>query len=125
MLTSAGFSKITEASVLFAAVMAIGVWFILEGFEFPRKRLTILYEMISGNFRPLFSIFIGAFVVGFLSEWTNLAAPIQQWVYFGIPWEHINLFGVPISLLLAWSIMYIIFLSLENILLKADEKIWD
>lgn len=125
VIAGAAFPILAGTPALSGLMMAGGIWLILEGFEFPRKRSTFLYEVISGNMRPLVSIFIGAMVVGFLSEWTNLVAPTQQWIYYGIPWEKVTLLGVPLSLLLSWSVMYIIFLSLENILVRTDEEIWN
>jgi hypothetical protein len=106
------------------AIAIIGVWFVLEGFEFPRKRPTLLYDLMNGEFRSLCAIIIAGFFLGFLFEYSNIVTPIHEWIYYKVPWPQLNLFGVPISILFGWAAMYIIFLSLENILLKRNEDLW-
>lgn len=125
VIAGVGLAQIMDSSMLGAFVTSMGIWFILEGFEFPRKRTTLLSDILDGNFRPLLAIFIVAVPVAFLSEFFNIIAPVQHWIYFGIPWKHITILNVPVSLLLSWTVMYILFLSLENIIIRTDEVIWN
>lgn len=123
ILIGAAFPRLIDSPLLSELMVIIGAWFILEGFEWPRKRRTFLLDLLSGNIRPLIAIVASALLVGFLSEFANIVSPVQQWVYYNVPWENIMILKVPISLLLAWSFMYIIFLSLENILIKTEVTI--
>ena len=117
--------KLNIEPFIAATLAAFGGWFILEGFELSRKRPTLLSDIVNGNFRPLVAIVLGAIILGFISEYTNLVAPVQQWNYYGIPFENIAIAGIPVLLLISWSWMYIVFLSLENVTLINKEEFWD
>lgn len=125
MLFGVAFPRLMDSSALSGFIVVAGTWFVLEGFEWPRKRRTLLFDLLSGNIRPLIAIVVGALLVGFLSEFANISSPTQQWIYYNNPWENITIFNVPVFLLLSWSFMYIIFLSLENIFVRAETAIWD
>lgn len=125
MLFGAAFPSLMDSPALSGFIMVAGTWFVLEGFEWPRKHRTLLLDLLSGNIRPLIAIVVGALLVGFLSEFANISSTTQQWIYYNNPWENITIFNVPVFLLLSWSFMYIIFLSLENIFVRTETAIWD
>lgn len=109
---------------LMASLGAVGAWFILENIEWQKTRRTFLSDMIHGHFEPLFAMIIGSAIFGILFEVLNHWAPHKNWVYYDLPWTSFQILGVPLFLIFSWIWMYIIFLSIYNIIYK-EKNLWD
>lgn len=107
----------------YVVMVFLGAWFILEAIEYYRKETSLIKDMIHGNFTPLWSIIIGSLVLAILMELTN--EPLGYWIYTHWPWENYKLFGLPVSIYLAWPMQYVTFLSLYRaITTDQSDEIW-
>lgn len=119
-LPAMGITPITSA-----VIAVVGAWLTLEGLELERKRPTLLTELLAGNFRPLAAILISAIALGIIYEAINLQAPVQNWIYANVPFADTALLGAPVLVIVFWSWLSIIFLSLENILIRSANDVWE
>lgn len=107
-----------------ATMAALGIWFILENIEFRTNNgKTLITRLSKGDLSPLVSIVACSVVLGFLFEYFNIISPKQHWVYYGLPFPSVHIAGLPIFLIVSWSWMYIIFLSVYEIIYKRD-NLW-
>lgn len=99
-----------QVNFLYILSMFLGTWFLLEYIEYRRQRLSLIKDMLHNFFSPLISILIASLSLAIIME--SLNVPYGYWVYTNWPFEHITFLGLPVSMLLAWPIHYIAFLSL-------------
>jgi len=107
-----------------ATLAALGVWFILENVEFRTNQgRTLITRLSKGDLSPIISIIVCSLILGFVFEYFNTISPKQHWVYYELPFPDIHIAGLPIFILFSWSWMYIIFLSVYEIIYKKD-NLW-
>lgn len=100
----------------------IGLWFILESIEYRRYEKSFLKEAFKGNLLLMIAVIISAFATGFIWEYLNLLNP--AWTYRNYPFPTLSIFGVPVSVLGGWILLFVIYLSFFKIVLKQKKGIW-
>lgn len=104
-------------------IVGFSLWFLLEYLEYERHETSILYEMLKGNFWPLISVLVAAWLSAVLYEVFNM--PSGVWRYTNIPLTNITFFQIPLIVYIAWPFHYIILFSLYRVLFKKEtEEIW-
>ena len=100
----------------------IGLWLILEFIEYFERERSLLKDIFHGYWNPILTIIIGAVLTGFVWEFLNLLRPV--WTYKNYPLSELNIFGVPIVILIGWIFLFIVYLSFYRAIFKGREDIW-
>lgn len=99
------------------------LWFILEYFQYNKKRTSLIKDILHSHFSPILAIILGSFILALLIESQNLL--YNLWIYINWPFEEITLIGLPIMMFLAWPLHYILFLSLWRAFTdEQSEEVW-
>ena len=70
----------------------VGIWLIVDWYNYKRYRKSIFSQLISGNYYLAFGIFLSTFIFGIITELINL--PFLIWNY-NIPIPSLASFGIP------------------------------
>lgn len=115
---------ITSESLWIPTVAILFFLFLfLEYLEYERHEKSLTYDLVKGNFVPLISIIIAAFISGVIYE--GFVVPSGLWKYTNFPLEENFILGVPIIIILLWPFQYFPLLALYRVLFKKEtEQIW-
>lgn len=91
-----------------------GVWLLLEAVQQRQGKASLLDAMARRDWIPAAALLSAGWFFGFLMETTN--AGQHFWVYTNWPWEKLSLCSVPLAVLLAWPLQYVVFLSVFSVL---------
>lgn len=109
-----------KANIFITMLLAISLWLIIETLGHYIGRKMLLDYLFAGYLRPFFVVIIACILVGIPMEIWNI--PLKLWIYTNIPFDNIQLFGVPIFVLISWPFHYLPFLSLYVALNKKVEE---
>jgi hypothetical protein len=99
-----------KVNFIFVLLAFIGLVFIFEFVEYRKRKTSFLKDLLHEYPVPLFSILFAFLVTALIMETVN--TPNNFWVYLNWPYEHITFAGLPVSMLLAWPLHYLGFLSM-------------
>lgn len=91
-------------------MMLAGVWLAIEFLCSTRSRAWLLESFRARDWLPPCSILAAGWLFGFLMETANAAQ--HFWQYTNWPLERISLCGIPMVVLLAWPLQYVVFLAI-------------
>ena len=100
----------------------LGLWFILEYIEHRMHRHTFLTTLLHKNFIPLLTLLIISVVVSLSWESLNVLRP--SWVYHHLPLMGFTFFGLPVTLIIAWPMLFVIYFSAYRIIFNDKKRIW-
>ncbi len=100
----------------------IGLWFIFEYFEYKQHKRTFLTTLFQTNFKPLLSMIIISIIVSISWEFLNVLRP--SWIYQNLPFINGVIFGLPIAIIIAWPMLFVVYFSAYRIIFKDKERIW-
>lgn len=101
----------------------LGTWFIFEGIEYCATKTSLLKNIVHGYYTPLVAILIASLALALIMESENIG--FGYWVYTNWPMEWLTIFNLPISMLLAWPLHYIGFLSLFRSFTRLESsEVW-
>ncbi|MBI1978577.1 MAG: hypothetical protein HYS62_00780 [Candidatus Aenigmarchaeota archaeon] len=110
------------SSVFSFGFAILGLWFISEFVEYTRKERSLIKDVIEGHWTPIISIIIGSIVTGITWELLNL--PVKAWIYTNIPFSNLTLFGIPITIILGWPFLFVVYLSFYRAIFKGNDRVW-
>ena len=100
-----------------------GLWFILEYFQYNKKKASLIKDILHNHFSPLLAIVLGSFILAVIMESQNLL--YDMWIYINWPLEQITFIGLPVVMFLTWPLHYILFLSLWRAFTdEQSEEVW-
>ncbi len=104
--------------LLFAFTL-VGGWFILEGIEYRQHKRSLLKDIFEGYWNPAVALVIAAIITGI--SWEFLNTMDFRWWYKNVPFSQVDIFGIPIWVLLGWIPLFIIYLSFYRVMSKSDK----
>src|SRR3989338_3680850 len=113
-----------ENNLTVLLLVPISMGMIFEWLQYKRSEKTLLMCVIDRDFIPLVSITSACFVTALSLELYNL--PLGLWRYTNLPFQTIKFMSIPVSVLLFWPSLYILFLAFYHIIYKHETRhIWD
>lgn len=109
-----------EANLYITMVLAISLWLVIETIGYFLKRKMLLPLLFRGYSRPIFAMFLACIILAIPMEVWNI--PLNLWIYTNVPFDHIQIFKVPIFVFLSWPFHYLPFLSLYLLVNKKVEE---
>lgn len=110
-------------SFLYILGLFIGLFFIFEYIEYWEKKTSIMKDILHKFYPPLIAIFLTCLWLAPAMELLNLHH--LYWEYVNWPFQEFQALGLPVTMLLAWPLHYIAFLSLYRVLTdKQSSEIW-
>jgi len=104
-------------------LIAVSLVFILEYLEYREREDTFIMHLLQGDWVPLASMVIASLLTSITMEGFNI--PLSIWIYTNWPYANISLFSLPLTVLLAWPIQYILLISIYRSLYKRETtRIW-
>jgi len=100
----------------------IGLWLIFEYFEHKQHKHTFLTTLFQTNFKPLLSMIIMSLIISISWEYLNVLR--ASWIYQNIPFINITILGLPIAIIIAWPMLFVVYFSAYRIIFKDKERIW-
>lgn len=117
-------NTITSESLWIPTVSILFFMFLfLEYLEYERHERSLTYDLVKGNFIPLASIIIAAFISGVIYE--GFVVPSGLWKYSNFPLQDNFILGIPLIVILLWPFQYFPLLALYRVLFKKETReIW-
>lgn len=103
----------------------IGIWLVLELFEYLKHETSLLFETLKGNIWPLVALVLAGVGSAVLYEVFNLPGGLWQYHYANAPFSSVQILNFPVILYIAWPLHYLPAFSLYRLLYKKEtEKLW-
>lgn len=96
-----------------------GLWFLLEYVEYTQHKRSLMMDLMGHRKKELVAISLTSVLIGLMVEGLNLLAP--AWNYKNFPFGHVQIFGVPVIILVGWIPLIIIFLSFYRVFFKEND----
>ena len=97
-------------------IFAISLWLFFEGKSFIRGNDTIFFAILNGSYVNLLSVLLASLTTSILFESYNLY--FDLWVYENVPLVKASIFGLPLSVILAWPLQYLALIPLYSFFTK-------
>lgn len=119
-LNSSGVKTFSLFDIL---LLTVSLFFVIEFLEYELREDTFLMHLCTGDWLPLLTILAVSLVTSLTMEIFNV--PLLLWIYTNWPYSDIALLGVPVSVLLAWPVQYLLLVSFYRVMYKKETvKIW-
>jgi len=105
-----------ETNLGVTMLLGTSIWLVIEAIGFFLNKKMLITFLCRGYFRPLLAVLLACIILGIPMEIWNI--PLNLWTYTNIPFDHIQLFKVPIFVYLSWPFHYLPFLSLYLLVSK-------
>lgn len=100
----------------------IGLWFIFEYFEHKLHQNTFLISLLQTRFKSLFSLLIISVIVSISWECLNVLRP--SWVYQNLPLMKFTILGLPVAIIIAWPMLFVVYFSVYRVIFRNKDRIW-
>lgn len=115
------FNGLTRFSLF--AVSLLGLWLVIEYFEFRSHERGLLNDLLELRFDRLAALSATSLLTGFLIELINIYN--QAWDYSqAVPFLEYRVLGVPPIIVLGWIPLLAICLSFFNIFFRSEEPLF-
>lgn len=104
----------------FYFIIFVGLWLLLEFFEYQKRETSLIYQIIRGNPWPLVAIFVAGFFSAAFYEVFNIHGGLWRYVDANVPFNHIKFMDFPIMMYIGWPFHYLPVLSLYRLLFKNE-----
>jgi hypothetical protein len=104
-------------------LVSLSLVFILEYLEYKEHEDTLIMHLIQKDWVPLASILIASTLTSITMEGFNI--PLTIWIYTNWPLANITFFNLPLTVLIAWPVQYILLIALYRVVYKRETaRIW-
>lgn len=115
--------RLTGFNAVNVLLISCSLVFILEFLEYREREDTFLLHLIKGDWTPLVAILVASLLTAITMEGFNV--PLSVWLYTNWPYPDIAIAGLPLTVLIAWPIQYVLLISIYRAFYKKETAtIW-